>query len=207
MDKYLNKPVGKSRDIIVKEAFKLFLQKNVEKVTVPELEQATKLCRGAIFYHFKDKEAIFTEVIETYFFSPLNIFYPLCPEQADSLEMYWKKRRNHMEHILIWFKEERISFNPYSAFFHLAEQADLYIPSFKERMRELLATDRLYWKQAVQSDALIRKKMINSDEIGAVYRATYIGQCYVACYNGGEFPSCCPGSFEESDKLFGKNVK
>lgn len=38
MDKYLSKPVEKSRDVIVKEAFKLFLQKNVEKVTVPELE-------------------------------------------------------------------------------------------------------------------------------------------------------------------------
>ena len=41
-----------SRDLILKEAFKLFLQKNVEKVTVPDLEKATGVQRGAIFYHF-----------------------------------------------------------------------------------------------------------------------------------------------------------
>lgn len=54
--------------MILKEAFKLFLQRNVEKVTVPELERVTKLQRGAIFYHFKDKETIFKEVIAKYFF-------------------------------------------------------------------------------------------------------------------------------------------
>ena len=74
---WFNKPVENSRELILKEAFKLFLQKNVEKVTVPELERVTKLQRGAIFYHFKDKNAIFEEVIERYFFSSLNIFYPM----------------------------------------------------------------------------------------------------------------------------------
>ena len=70
---WFNKPVENSRELILKEAFKLFLQKNVEKVTVPELERVTKLQRGAIFYHFKDKEAIFKDAVKQYFFSPLNI--------------------------------------------------------------------------------------------------------------------------------------
>lgn len=56
-----------SRDLILKEAFKLFLQKNVEKVTVPDLEKATGIQRGAIFYHFKDKETLFIEAIEHFF--------------------------------------------------------------------------------------------------------------------------------------------
>lgn len=71
---WFNKPVENSRELILKEAFKLFLQKNVEKVTVPELERVTKLQRGAIFYHFKDKEAIFKDAVKQYFFSPLNNF-------------------------------------------------------------------------------------------------------------------------------------
>lgn len=66
---WFNKPVENSRELILKEAFKLFLQKNVEKVTVPELERVTKLQRGAIFYHFKDKEAIFKDAVKQYFFS------------------------------------------------------------------------------------------------------------------------------------------
>ena len=83
-----------SRDLILKEAFKLFLQKNVEKVTVPDLEKATGVQRGSIFYHFKDKEALFVEVIDQYFFSELNIFYPLNPDDSSSLKEYIKKRRN-----------------------------------------------------------------------------------------------------------------
>ena len=69
---WFNKPVEGSRELILKEAFKLFLQKNVEKVTVPELERVCKLRRGAIFYHFKNKEDIFEKAVELYFFSPLN---------------------------------------------------------------------------------------------------------------------------------------
>ena len=79
---WFNKPVENSRELILKEAFKLFLQKNVEKVTVPELERVTKLQRGAIFYHFKDKSAIFEEVIERYFFSSLNTTVPLKSEKV-----------------------------------------------------------------------------------------------------------------------------
>ena len=53
---YLNRPIESSKDLILKEAFKLFLQKNVEKVTVPELERVTKLQRGAIFFTLKIKK-------------------------------------------------------------------------------------------------------------------------------------------------------
>lgn len=197
MDEYLSKPVEKSRDVIVKEAFKLFLQKNVEKVTVPELEQSSKLCRGAIFYHFKDKEAIFVEAIETYFFSPLNIFYPLCPDQIRSLEGYWEKKKVHLEQIYAWFKEEGLLLNPYSAFFHLTEQANLYIPSFAKKMMELIDSDIQYWKQVAQSDSAVREKKIDFERVGNVYRSIYIGQCHIACYNEGEFSGCCPSIWED----------
>lgn len=140
---WFNKPVEKSRDLILKEAFKLFLQNNIEKVTVPELERVTKLQRGAIFYHFKDKEAIFKEAIDTYFFSPLNIFHPLRPEKTHSLDEYWKQKMEHLNRISAWFKKERVAFNPYFSFFHLAEQASLIIPSFRKRMAELIDSDSL----------------------------------------------------------------
>lgn len=116
---YLNRPIESSKDLILKEAFKLFLQKNVEKVTVPELERVTKLQRGAIFYHFKNKEAIFKEVIEIYFFSPINIFYPVNSDNVHSLKEYWAKKNSHLDEIHNWFYREGIPINPYSAFFIL----------------------------------------------------------------------------------------
>ena len=98
---WFNKPVENSRELILKEAFKLFLQKNVEKVTVPELERVTKLRRGAIFYHFKDKEAIFKDAVKQYFFPPLNIFYPINSNNVHSLEEYWDKKNEHLNKIQI----------------------------------------------------------------------------------------------------------
>lgn len=101
-----------SRNLILKEAFKLFLQKNVEKVIVPDLEKATGIQRGTIFYHFKDKEALFIEVIDRYFFSVLNIFYPLNPDDLSSLNEYIKKKNEHLSHIMDWFHDENLATNP-----------------------------------------------------------------------------------------------
>lgn len=132
-----------SRELILKEAFKLFLQKNVEKVTVPDLEKATGVQRGAIFYHFKDKESLFVEAIDRYFFSDLNIFYPLNPKNSSSLNEYIKKKKEHLRHIINWFRDEKLAANPYISYFHLASQANLYVPAFKIRMLNLLKKTRL----------------------------------------------------------------
>lgn len=180
---WFNKPVEKSRDLILKEAFKLFLQNNIEKVTVPELERVTKLQRGAIFYHFKDKEAIFEEAIDTYFFSPLNIFHPLRPEQTCSLDEYWKQKMEHLNRIANWFKKERIALNPYFSFFHLAEQANLYIPTFSKKMVQLIDSDKQNWKNIAQSNYLVREQKMDVDAISNMYRSFYIEQCYTSCYS------------------------
>ncbi len=180
---WFNKPIEKSRDLILKEAFKLFLQRNVEKVTVPELERVTRLQRGAIFYHFKSKEAIFREVIEIYFFSSLNIFSPIDPDGVSSLEEYWNKKSKHLVKIQSWFKKEKIPINPYSAFFHLAEQANLYIPAFKEHMLRLLETNKAYWTQILQLKPKLAESYIDAHCIGHLMNSLYLAQCYMAGYS------------------------
>lgn len=180
---WFNKPVEKSRDMIIKEAFKLFLQKNVEKVTVPELERVTKLQRGAIFYHYKDKEEIFREVIDRYFFSPLNIFYPIAPDGIYSLKEYWGKKNSHLINIQCWFNEEEVPISPYSAFFHLAEQANLYIPTFRKNMQNLLETNKIYWTQILLSKPKLVDSHIDVHSIGDFMESLYLAKCYTACYN------------------------
>lgn len=180
---WFNKPVEKSQDVIIKEAFKLFLQKNVEKVTVPELERVTKLQRGAIFYHFKDKEAIFVEVIEKYFFSSLNIFYPIAPDGIYSLKEYWDKKNEHLINIQSWFIEEEILINPYSAFFHLADQANLYIPTFRENMQNLLEANKIYWTQILLLNPKLINRHIDVHSIGDFMENLYLAKCYTACYD------------------------
>lgn len=180
---WFNKPVEKSRDLILKEAFKLFLQNNIEKVTVPELERVTKLQRGAIFYHFKDKETIFKEVIEKYFFSPLNIFYPIAPDEIYSIEEYWDKKNKHLVKIQSWFKQEGVLINPYSAFFHLAEQANLYIADFRENMQNLLEANKIYWTQILQLKPKLAENCIDAHCIGYFIDSLYLAKCFMAGYS------------------------
>lgn len=70
---WFNKPVEGSRELILKEAFKLFLQKNVEKVTVPELERVSKLRRGAIFIILRTKK-IYLKLLSNCIFFSFKLF-------------------------------------------------------------------------------------------------------------------------------------
>jgi AcrR family transcriptional regulator len=173
-----------SRDLILKEAFKLFLQKNVEKVTVPDLEKATGVQRGAIFYHFKDKEALFIEVIDRYFFSELNIFHPLNPKDSSSLNEYIKKKNEHLSHIMDWFHDENLATNPYASFFHLTAQAYLYDPIFKDKMSDLLKKDKAYWRIAASIHSVKNKLSFNVKHTGDIFRSAYIEHCFNTSYNG-----------------------
>lgn len=172
-----------SRNLILKEAFKLFLQKNVEKVTVPDLEKATGIQRGTIFYHFKDKEALFIEVIDRYFFSELNIFYPLNPDDSSSLNEYIKKKNEHLSHIMDWFHDENLATNPCASFFHLTAQAYLYDPTFKDRMSDLLKKDKAYWRIAASTHSVEDKLSFNVKHVGDIFRSVYIEHCFNTSYN------------------------
>ena len=61
-----------TKERIIEEAFKLFLNHNFEKVSISDLEQAVGKTRGAIFYFFKNKEELFNEVIDTYIIKTQN---------------------------------------------------------------------------------------------------------------------------------------
>lgn len=56
-------------DLIIRETFKLFAYNRYEQVTVSDIERATKLTRGAIFYYMSNKEHLFKEVADKYIFS------------------------------------------------------------------------------------------------------------------------------------------
>lgn len=56
-------------DLILKESFKLFAGSRYEQVTVADIERATKLTRGAIFYYMANKEYLFKEVADKYMFN------------------------------------------------------------------------------------------------------------------------------------------
>ena len=60
-------------DKILWECFKLFLQKGYKEVTIPDIENAIGMTRGAVFYYVKDKNELFRAIIDRYLLEKQNI--------------------------------------------------------------------------------------------------------------------------------------
>lgn len=62
-----------TKETILFEAFKLFATRTYEQVTFTDLENCTKLTRGAVMYYFKTKEILFKAVCDKYLLSESSI--------------------------------------------------------------------------------------------------------------------------------------
>ncbi|GAB6982382.1 TetR/AcrR family transcriptional regulator [Prevotella dentasini] len=60
------------KEIVLQEAFKLFLAKGYSAVTFADLVAATNVSRGDMFHHFKNKEDIFIKVADRFVFEFLK---------------------------------------------------------------------------------------------------------------------------------------
>lgn len=59
-----------TRDYILKEAYKLFLNNSYEAVSVSMICEAIGFTKGALYHHFTSKEELFHAVIDKYFRIP-----------------------------------------------------------------------------------------------------------------------------------------
>lgn len=65
-------PNSASKQKILLESFKLFASKSLSDITFSDIEKATNLSRGAILYHFKTKDQIFTEIVNQFILDKAN---------------------------------------------------------------------------------------------------------------------------------------
>ncbi len=68
-----------TKQAILANSFRVFLEKGYKKATLNELVKASKVSKGAFYHYFKSKEELFDETINEYFFtlaSPVSNFEP-----------------------------------------------------------------------------------------------------------------------------------
>ena len=63
-----------TRDRIIAAAFQLFLQHGFDGTGLSQILGATGLSKGAFYHHFATKEALYREVIERFFLTPVRKF-------------------------------------------------------------------------------------------------------------------------------------
>jgi len=55
-----------TRDFIIDKAYRLFLSRSYEAVSISEISKAIGFTKGALYHHFKSKEELFKAVINKY---------------------------------------------------------------------------------------------------------------------------------------------
>jgi TetR/AcrR family transcriptional regulator, transcriptional repressor for nem operon len=58
--------MNSSKEYIIDEAYKLFLSRSYEAVSINDISNAMGFTKGALYYHFKNKEDIFIAVVDKY---------------------------------------------------------------------------------------------------------------------------------------------
>lgn len=59
-----------TKDFIIDEAYKLFLNHSYEAVSVSDISKAIGFSKGALYHYFQSKEELFKSVVDKYLFMP-----------------------------------------------------------------------------------------------------------------------------------------
>ena len=73
--------IDNRKELLYRTAFKMFLTKHFESVTISDIENATGMTRGAITYYAKNKMGLFKAVVKHYIIDKQNINYKFDPNQ------------------------------------------------------------------------------------------------------------------------------
>ncbi|MDR2057408.1 MAG: TetR/AcrR family transcriptional regulator [Dysgonamonadaceae bacterium] len=175
-----------TKEKLYREAFKLFLGKPYELVTVRELEKAIGMTRGAIFYHVKDKETLFKEVIERYYLKKQTLYEKVGEnilEQDVSLlefiEIFVAGVEKTTKEIYAFAgSPDKITFsNIDRSYISLLLTAGYYLSDFNEKMNNVFQIDRNTWSFFIQRAIEKGEVKPNTDTklFGELFTYTYLG--------------------------------
>lgn len=131
-------------------SFKEFASKEYGQITFSHLEKVVNYTRGVFFYYFDSKLALFSQVIDNYFFSRLNPDYPVFNPTIKSFEDFLKLKVNHQADAWNWFKLQQIDRNPHKIMLHLMSQALMRYPEFEQKYTAFIQTQYFDWEQAIK---------------------------------------------------------
>ena len=63
----------KSRQKILREAFRLFATRLYDRVSFSVMEKEIGISRGSMIYYFRNKEGLFKEVVNTFVFNASSV--------------------------------------------------------------------------------------------------------------------------------------
>ena len=174
-----------TKERIIEEAFKLFLNHNYEKVSISDLEQAVGKTRGAIFYFFKNKEELFNEVIDTYMIKTQNPSIKFVIDDNISLEQFICQYINGINTTMSKMLSLSVV-NIYKGYFSLYLQASRIYPNFAEIMTKNSVEETNLWEKVITRAVQTKEiKEVDTRHYATIFRSCFLGLAFDRCLSYG----------------------
>ena len=143
------------KEQIIYKALELYLINGYENVSITDLQSALDMGRGTMYYHFKNKDEIYVEIVNRFFLRPKQEMLRLkedirVPDMIEALLRYFR----FLEESLMELEQRNINT---STVIMLLYSAYHRFPELYRRAHRLYATEQSMWLRA------IRNSMIDGD--------------------------------------------
>lgn len=144
------------------EAFKLFLSKPFEAVSIADIEEASGMTRGAITYYAKDKIGLFYSVVKHYFVDTHNLKQKIVKSEFGSLKDFIEAYVDGCQETMNRFSDvDKTVQNASRAYATLVLQICKYFPDLHSQYLENRNQEIIIWIGVLQR--AIENKEIRSD--------------------------------------------
>lgn len=166
-------------DLILKESFKLFAGDRYEQVTVADIERATKLTRGAIFYYMANKEHLFKEIADKYIFNQELT----SDDNKQNLATFINSFIDQLKNLKKQMKSLGVKNADY-AYTNIINQAIYYYPNYIKEAKKKEKKELNIWIEVVQNaiDSGEISKSTNSMTVGNIFYNLYAGFSYKSIF-------------------------
>lgn len=169
-------------------AFKLFLTKRYEAVSISDIEKESGMTRGAITYYGKDKLGLFYDVVRHYLIDSQNLDFKLKRNDFASLSDFIEEYvRNSQETMTRFHHIDSTVENGSRAYMALILQICDFFPDLHEQYLENRNKELLKWIEIIQK-AILKKEIKDGIDVittAKLFMNVFYGQSYLDALSAG----------------------
>lgn len=137
------------RERIIYKALELYLIHGYENVSITDLQSALDMGRGTMYYHFKNKDEVFIEIVNRFFLNPKQQMLRLkddirVPEMIEALLRYFR----FLEENLMELEQRNINTSNVIMLLYTAYHR---FPELYRKAHRLYAGEQAMWQKALRN--------------------------------------------------------
>lgn len=169
-------------------AFKLFLTKRYDAVSISDIEKESGMTRGAITYYGKDKRGLFYDVVRHFLIDSQNLDFKLRKRNFESLSDFIEEYVRSCQETMIKLHQIDLTVeNGSRAYMALILQLCDFFPDLHQQYLENRNKELLKWIEIIQT-AIGNKEIKNDIDVittAKMFMNVFYGQSYLDALSAG----------------------